>query len=262
MEVPKQVKINKDVILMSVDEILPYENNSKSHPEAQIETLVRSIEQFGFNVPVIIDENKVLIAGHGRLIAAKKIGMTLVPTITLYGLNEAKKRQYRIMDNKSAESEWLLDKLKLDFNWLDTNGYDLDLTGFSFDEISAINKEEVKKKEIISYSEKIVVPTYSITGEKPDLSALYSKIKTDSLISEIDRSKLDVQIKDFLKYSAYRHIVFDYSKIAEYYAHADKETQDLMEKSALVIIDFKKAIENGYTKFTGSILEEGETNEE
>jgi len=150
MEIPKQIKLNKDVILIPIDELKEYSNNSKSHPDSQIETIIKSITNFGFNVPILVDESNVIIAGHGRLLAAQKLGINNVPCIYLTGLSEAQKKQYRIMDNKSAESDWLFDKLKIDFDWLKDNKFDLDLTGFSFDEISRIiGKKEDDVKEIV-----------------------------------------------------------------------------------------------------------------
>jgi DNA modification methylase len=142
------IQINNKVVLIPISIIKPYADNSKNHPETQIKILVKSIEQFGFNVPLVLDENNVIIAGHGRLLAAKKLKMLTVPCVILQGLDEAKKRQYRIMDNKSAESEWLFDKLKLDFNWLQENKQDLELTGFTLSEINGILGEDVTVKEI------------------------------------------------------------------------------------------------------------------
>jgi len=84
---------------------------------------------------------------------------------------------------------------------------------------------------------------------------LYDTRKRDELISEINALRLPKEVKDFLTHAAGRHTVFNYERIADYYAHSDKQVQDLMEKSALVFIDFDKAIENGFVKMTRDLAE-------
>ena len=89
----------------------------------------------------------------------------------------------------------------------------------------------------------------------PSEISLYNTEKYDELVNEINNKDLPDNIKKFLLYSATRHIVFDYEKIAEYYCHADKEVQELMEKSGLVIIDFDDALENGFIKLNKHVTE-------
>jgi hypothetical protein len=104
---------------------------------------------------------------------------------------------------------------------------------------------------------------YEPKGEKPEINELFNTQKCDELLSAIETSKASEQVKSFLRQAARRHVVFDYGKIAEFYCHADKETQDLMENSALIIIDFQKALQNGYVKLKEGILEalESETDQ-
>lgn len=108
------------------------------------------------------------------------------------------------------------------------------------------------------------IPQYEIKGEEPDISELVDTSKTKELIEAIKQSNVPTEIKQFLKLAAYRHLCFNYSKIAEYYAHADKETQELMEQSALVIIDFGDAIRNGFVQLSEqiSLLREGTETDE
>jgi hypothetical protein len=112
---------------------------------------------------------------------------------------------------------------------------------------SGVNEEDN------NYSREIKAPVYEPKNEKPILIDVYDDKKVNDLIKEIDNSNIEPIEKVFLKYAAQRHRVFDYSKIADYYAHSNKEMQDLMEKSALVIIDFNKAIENGFVQMTEEI---------
>lgn len=103
------------------------------------------------------------------------------------------------------------------------------------------------------YSSKVEAPIYEPKNTKPYLEELVDKSKTHRLIKEIDKSSLSYEEKNFLIDAARRHNVFNYEKVADYYAHASKEMQQLMEKSALVIIDFDQAIELGYVKLCNDI---------
>lgn len=103
------------------------------------------------------------------------------------------------------------------------------------------------------YSKKIEAPVYEPRHDKPHLLALYDATKTKALIREIDASALPEDEKAFLRSAAQRHTVFHYEYIADYYAHASAEMQRLMEASALVIIDFDKAIEQGFVKLCDEI---------
>ena len=100
------------------------------------------------------------------------------------------------------------------------------------------------------YSRAIRVPQYEPSNEKPNLESVYDLTKYSKLIARINKSGVSEEEKKFLKFAASRHIVFTYSKIADYYAHADKEMQELMEESALVILDINDAIANGYVSLS------------
>ena len=95
-------KIN--IAYSALEDIHGYERNARNHPESQIKQIIKSITEFGFNNPILIDERGEIIAGHGRYIAAKEMGLNTVPTITLSHLNERQKRAYRLADNKIAEN--------------------------------------------------------------------------------------------------------------------------------------------------------------
>lgn len=114
---------------------------------------------------------------------------------------------------------------------------------------SEFKKDEKEKK----YSSKIEAPIYEPKNSKPHVLELVNKEKTHRLIKEIENSNLSYDEKNFLIDAARRHNVFNYEKIADYYAHSNKEMQQLMEKSALVIIDFEKAIQLGYVKLCDEI---------
>lgn len=114
-----------------------------------------------------------------------------------------------------------------------------------------INENEEDSK----YTSKVSIPQYLPKAECPSIYELMSTSKYDSLVTEILKSSVSEEQKDFLLKAATRHLVFNYAKIADYYAHQDKEMQELMEKSALVLIDFDDAIANGYAKLDHRIID-------
>ena len=116
---------------------------------------------------------------------------------------------------------------------------------------------EVVKKSTLSdkYTRNISTPQYNPSNIKPNIAELYNTQKYAQLIRHINESDVSEEEKKFLKLAATRHIVFNYSKIADYYVHSDKEMQELMEESALVIIDFNDAILNGYVDLSKEIDE-------
>lgn len=120
-------------------------------------------------------------------------------------------------------------------------------------QINMFSQEENNVEKESKYSKKIESPIYECKNKKPHIFELYDKSKTQRLIREIEKSSLSYNEKMFLVDSARRHNVFNYEKIADYYANSNKEMQDLMEKSALVIIDFEKAIQLGYVKLCQEI---------
>ncbi|MBS8225951.1 site-specific DNA-methyltransferase [Vannielia litorea] len=127
------------VALVAVGELVPYARNAKLHPEAQIGQIAASIEEWGFTIPVLIDESKMIIAGHGRVLAAQKLGLQDVPCIIAVGWSEAKKRAYVIADNKLTETGgWDSNMLALELSDLIAEDFDLDLTGFSKGEVDAL----------------------------------------------------------------------------------------------------------------------------
>jgi DNA modification methylase len=116
--------------------LLPYAANARTHPDEQIAQIAGSIAEFGFNVPCLVDDRGVLIAGHGRLLAAQRLGLTEVPVITLGHLTETQARAYRLADNRIAlNADWDEVLLSAELEQLKDDGVDLELLGFGEDEI-------------------------------------------------------------------------------------------------------------------------------
>ena len=124
------------VVDKQVNDLIPYENNPRNNNEA-IPEVAKSIESFGFKVPIIVDRNNIVIAGHTRLEAAKMIGIETVPCIVADDLTDEQVRAFRIADNKVSEkATWNFDLLSVELESLYKDGFDVQLTGFEFKDIS------------------------------------------------------------------------------------------------------------------------------
>lgn len=137
------------VVYKEVDDLIPYARNSKIHDETNVNLIAGSIKSFGFNNPVLLDGENGIIAGHGRVLAAKKLGMKQIPTIELQGLSETEKRAYIIADNRLTEkSEWDKDMLGLELADLKALNIDLDSIGFNESEVEELLGAEAEFPEI------------------------------------------------------------------------------------------------------------------
>lgn len=140
---------------VSIDKLIPYENNARTHSAEQIDKIVRSIEEFGFINPVLIDGDFGIIAGHGRVMAAKKMGMAEVPCLFIEDLTEAQKKAYILADNKLAlDAGWDDELLRIEIGELQAMDFDISITGFDladfeleqFDETDLEREEEKEGK--------------------------------------------------------------------------------------------------------------------
>ena len=231
---------------IKISDLLEYKYNAKEHPEWQIEQIVNSIKQFGFNDPIAIDENNTIIEGHGRLYALQELGETEVDCIRLSHLDEEQKRAYILTHNKlTMNTDFDLDLLQIELD----NIIDIDMSDFGFDDF--LEEEDEQEEQEQMYSDKVSGLMYEPTSdEQPDITTLYDDTKQNELLSRINEVELSEDVKSFLKLASSRHVVFDYKNIAEYYTHAPKDVQELFEDNLLVIVDFEKAIELGAVKLT------------
>ena len=143
------------MVEVNIDLIKPYENNAKKHGEEQLQKLQKSIQEFGFLTPCLIDKDYNLIAGHGRVMAAKELGMKSVPCVFIEGLSDDQRRAYILADNRLAElAGWdfsILDAELADINDIDMSqfGFDLNMPDFDidsfFDEATTDDKDKKKK---------------------------------------------------------------------------------------------------------------------
>ena len=136
--------MNLEVAYVATTDLIPYANNPRTHSDQQVAQVAASIQEFGFNNPILIDENNSIIAGHGRLAAAQKLEMKTVPTILLEGLSEAQRKAYVIADNKLTENGgWDYDLLAVEIERLKELDVDIDLIGFDPTELNTILEPEV-----------------------------------------------------------------------------------------------------------------------
>jgi hypothetical protein len=121
----------KQIKAVVIDKLIPYVNNAKQHSEEQVTKIASSIREFGFVNPVLIDKDYNIIAGHGRVMAAKKLGWDEVPCLFVEGLTEAQRKAYILADNRLGElAEWDMNLVGLELGELSEMDFDIDLTGF------------------------------------------------------------------------------------------------------------------------------------
>lgn len=135
-----QLMVEQNILkieLLKTANLIPYINNSRTHSEEQVNQIAASIQEFGFNNPILIDADNGVIAGHGRIMAAKKLGIDELPCVRLEHLSEAQKKAYIIADNKLAlNADWNFELLKMEIENLQELDFDIDLLGFDEDELS------------------------------------------------------------------------------------------------------------------------------
>lgn len=136
-----------------ISELKPYEFNNRVHGDEQVAHIAKSIKEFGFNQPVVIDEEGTILVGHGRVLAAKKLSIAKVPTVQVKNLTDEQKRAYRILDNKlQNDSTWQFNNLELELGYLEDN--DFDIKGWGLDELKDLfPEEEIEPEEDAGPSE-------------------------------------------------------------------------------------------------------------
>lgn len=243
------------IVYKKTRELIPYARNNKTHNERQVKLVAASIQEFGFKNPVIVDKDNSIIAGHGRVKAAELLKLEEVPCIVADDLTKAQIKAYRIADNKLTDlGEYDVEMLQLEVQELQEMQFDVELLGM---DLEATPEDVLHSTETTGgdnpYTKKIEVPLYEPKNEKPVLADIYNSEKYNMLCENIKKSSVTEEEKTMLIAAATRHIVFNYELIADYYSHSTGEFKELAEELALVIIDFEKAIRNGYVKLSESI---------
>lgn len=229
--------------LVKLSEVKSNPNNPRVIKDEKFKKLVQSLRDFPDMAkvrPIVCNADMIVLGGNMRLKAMKEAGWKEIP-VEVVDWPEEKQREFIIKDNVGyGEWDWQMIQTEWDVEQVQEWGLD----------VPEFEKEEINENP---YTKKVEAPIYEPSDEKPKFADTYDKQKFNELIEKIESSSLDKEHKEFLKLCATRHIVFNYQKIADLYAHSEKEMQELMEDSALVIIDFEKAIELGYVKISDEI---------
>ena len=134
--------VEQEIQMQSVKDLIPYARNTRTHNEEQVGQIAASIKEFGFTNPILVDKDNMIIAGHGRVMAANKLNLSEVPTICLDYLTEAQKKAYIIADNRLAlNADWDYEMLKVELKELDDLEFDINLLGFEDKEIDVLLAE-------------------------------------------------------------------------------------------------------------------------
>ena len=147
-----------NIVYKQIKELKPYKKNAKKHNKEQVEQIANSIKEFGFTQPVIIDKNNCVVAGHGRILGARKAGLKQVPTVCLEDLTEEQIKAYRLVDNKLNESEWDNDLLKQSLEEIEE--MNMEVFGFTIDKLEDESIEvepEVPFTEILNEENNYIV---------------------------------------------------------------------------------------------------------
>lgn len=238
--------------LSGVSELTPDPANARKHSARNLKAIASSLEKFGQVKPIVLHRG-VVIAGNGTLEAAKSLGWAEISTVSVPDEWDSDTASaYALADNRTAElAEWNDEILASQLVELQQNGWEISDMGFDAKEMEKLASESDGSK----YTAAINIPQYEIVGDEPEISQLFDSSKAERFESEILKANLPKDVEDFLIKASYRHIVFNYRKIAEYYPHATPEVQGLIEESALVIIDAENAIRNAYADFLISVEE-------
>lgn len=216
--------------------------NPRSIKDSKFNKLVKSIKEFPEMLqirPIVVNEENVILGGNMRYKACQQAGLDEVYIIKAKDLSEDQQKEFLIKDN-SGFGEWDWDILANEWDHQELMDWGVDLPA-----LNSLDDDH--------YTTKIDSPIYETKIVKPKEKELYDINKYNDLINDINKSNISEEIKEFLRLAATRHIKFNYSKIADYYAHSEKETQSLIEDSALIIIDYDKAIEKGFVNVYNTI---------
>lgn len=182
----------------SIDDLIPYAQNARKHSDAQVKQLAESMERFGFTIPILAAEDGTIIAGHGRVMAAKALGYTTVPVMVARGWTDEQRRAYTLADNRLAENAtWDDDLLRVELVWLREAGMDATFLGFSEHEIDTIfNGWEASQKKIDA-----------VDTDAAGDGELYAQIKVKCL--QADKAGVIEALKDALATSGYEGVTVE-----------------------------------------------------
>jgi len=229
------------------EQLLPNPLNFRRHPKQQVSALGGVLDEIGWIQRVIVNQTTGhLLDGHARVELAIKRKEKTIPVLYVSLTEEEEKLALATFDPIGAMAT------------TDASILDLLLPSITTDNAAiqaVLDSLGMPSNKDSLYTRKIEPPIYEPKGDNFKPSELYSSKKTKALLKEIEAVEMPEDVREFLRQASHRHTVFDYAKIAEFYAHAPDDIKALMEKSALVIIDFEQAIENGFVKLSKRMRE-------
>jgi ParB-like chromosome segregation protein Spo0J len=177
-----------------ISKLIPYARNARTHSDEQVGQIAASIKEWGWTTPVLVDEQGGIIAGHGRTLAAQKLGMTEVPVMVAKGWSDAKKRAYVLADNKLAlNAGWDNEMLALELGEIGELGFNLDLTGFSADFIAELTQVQVPELGLLP-DEKL---ENFLNGDTKILRLAYDEQEFESIINALKQLQGKTGVNDF-----------------------------------------------------------------
>ena len=238
------------------DQLLAHPLNWRLHPQYQQKTLSDTINDVGYIKSVTVNKTTGrVIDGHLRVTLAMRNEEETIPV-----------EYVELSETEEAEALLVLDPIAGMAMHDEKNvGALSELVATESSRIKELIEgltfsDNVSEEKVLdeggAYSRKIEVPIYEPSGVKPQIDDIVDRTRTIELIEQIDKSTLDQKEKDFLKMAAERHAVFNFKLIADYYSHSGEDMKDMMEKSALIIIDFEKAIEEGFVEISKEIADQ------
>ena len=243
--------------MVPASDLRPNPKNWRTHPQAQQDALRGVLAEVGLADACLArelpDGSLMLIDGHLR---AETLGDGEVPVLIL-DVNEAEADKILATLDPLAGMAGSDAKMFADLvSGIETDSKEL---ADMLSEVQEMTKDFAQQADDDGdnpYTAKVDVPAYEVSGPKPDIKELFDSSKADALIEEVEESSLPESEKEFLRKAAMRHVVFNFEKIANYYAHSEAQTQRLLENSACVIVDIDKAIENGWARLDAVLAEQ------
>jgi len=255
----EKIHAQLEPLAVQISTLVPDPHNARKHDARNVDAIAESLREHGQRKPVVaqkVGDTLVVRAGNGTLQAAKKLGWKRLAVLVVEE-DDREATRFAIRDNRTAElAEWDDEALRKALQECAENEAEIADLGWNPDEFRVDGSDPTSAEEgpdLSTYTQKVKAPVYVPTGEKPAVSALFDRTKASELVSQIDASNLPDDVAMFLRLAAERHTSFDFGRIAEFYAHADAKTQRLMESSALVIVDFNRAIEGGFVALTSAL---------
>lgn len=228
--------------------------------KGDVQAVARSYDRFGQRKPIVARRDGTVIAGNHQLLAARSLGWTEIAVVYVDD-DDITASAYALADNRTSDLGTyddvaladLIREVSLDADLLKDSGYDQAFLNDLLDSVGGAGDYDGPEEN--PYTTAVMTPQYEIVGEEPLISELYDDTKLRALHADIDAAELPEDIRYFLKVAAYRHVVINFRKVAEFYPHVSAEIQQLMEDQALVIIDFDDAMRQGYIRLKSLLAE-------